>query len=52
MKPTFPVIKAEVNSVIHDHQGPFSVALGIIAWLPVAHQGNCMLPEELLHFRY
>lgn len=49
-KLTFPVVKAKINSIIHNHQGPFGVALSIIAWLPVAHQGNHMLLEELLHF--
>lgn len=49
---TFPVVKAEVNSIVDDHKGSFGVTLGIIAGLPVAHQGNHVLSEEILHFRY
>lgn len=49
---TFPVVKAEVDSIVDDHEGSFGVTLGIITGLPVAYQRNHVLFEEILYFRY
>lgn len=48
---TFPVVKAEVDSIVDDHKGSFGVTLGIITGLPVAHQRNHVLFKEILYFR-
>ena len=49
---TLPVVEAEVHAVVHHHQRPLRVALGVVALLPVAHQRHHVLLEEVLHVRH
>lgn len=47
---TDSVVEAEVNAVIHDHQGSFGVAFSVVAGFSVSNQRNGVSFEELLNF--
>lgn len=51
-KRTLPVVKAEVDSIVHHNQRSFGVALSIVAGFSVAHQRDHMFFEELLYFSH